>query len=73
MPADFRFPSPKTELWVPLHLDPRDTGNYWGDSYMAADRAAASGRDVGAGARGIENDAADGAGGVRLADAGQFV
>ncbi len=34
MPANFLFPSPKTELWVPLHLDPRDTGNYWGDSYM---------------------------------------
>jgi putative ABC transport system permease protein len=35
MPADFRFPSPKTELWVPLHLDPPNTGDYWGDSYMA--------------------------------------
>ena len=34
MPADFRFPSPKTELWVPLHMDPRATGIYWGDSYM---------------------------------------
>ena len=34
MPADFRFPSPKTELWVPLHLDPRNLGVYWGDSYM---------------------------------------
>jgi len=34
MPGDFRFPSPKTELWVPLHLDPRNTGDYWGDSYM---------------------------------------
>src|SRR5277367_2352964 len=34
MPADFRFPSPKTELWVPLHMDPRDIGIYWGDSYM---------------------------------------
>jgi putative ABC transport system permease protein len=34
MPADFRFPSPKTELWVPLHMDPRDIGTYWGDSYM---------------------------------------
>ena len=34
MPANFLFPSPKTELWVPLHLDPRDAGNYWGDSYM---------------------------------------
>jgi predicted permease len=34
MPSDFRFPSPKTELWVPLHLDPRQTGDYWGSSYM---------------------------------------
>jgi predicted permease len=34
MPADFRFPSPKTELWVPLNLDPRKTGDYWGSSYM---------------------------------------
>jgi putative ABC transport system permease protein len=34
MPGGFRFPSRKTELWVPLHLDPRDTGDYWGDSYM---------------------------------------
>ena len=34
MPAEFRYPSPKTELWAPLHLDPRKSGNYWGDSYM---------------------------------------
>jgi len=34
MPSDFRFPSPKTELLVPLHMDPRDIGTYWGDSYM---------------------------------------
>ena len=34
MPPDFRFPSPKTELWVPLNLDPRNIGVYWGDSYM---------------------------------------
>ena len=34
MSADFRFPSPKTELWVPLHMDPRNVGTYWGDSYM---------------------------------------
>lgn len=34
MPNDFHFPSPKTELWVPLHLDPRTTGDYWGSSYM---------------------------------------
>ncbi|MGA7855944.1 MAG: ABC transporter permease, partial [Candidatus Acidiferrales bacterium] len=35
MPADFQFVSPKTELWVPLRLDPRNIGDYWGDSYMA--------------------------------------
>jgi putative ABC transport system permease protein len=34
MPAAFRFPSPKTELWVPLNMDPRNIGTYWGDSYM---------------------------------------
>ena len=34
MPADFRYPSSKTELWVPLRLDPRKTREYWGDSYM---------------------------------------
>ena len=34
MPAEFRYPSPKTELWVPLHLDPRKAGVYWGSSYM---------------------------------------
>jgi putative ABC transport system permease protein len=35
MSADFRFFSPKAELWVPLRLDPRNIGDYWGDSYMA--------------------------------------
>jgi len=34
MPASFRFPSPQTQLWVPLHLDPRVSGDYWGNSYM---------------------------------------
>jgi predicted permease len=34
MPASFRFPSPKTELWVPLDLDPRQIGDYLGSSYM---------------------------------------
>jgi putative ABC transport system permease protein len=34
MAADFRYPSPKTELWVPLDLDPRQVGDYWGSSYM---------------------------------------
>ena len=35
MSADFQFFSPKAELWVPLRLDPRNIGDYWGDSYMA--------------------------------------
>jgi predicted permease len=34
MPADFQFPSQKTQLWVPLHLDPRSVGNYWGGGFM---------------------------------------
>jgi predicted permease len=34
MPADFQFPSQKTLLWVPLHLDPRNVGTYWGGGFM---------------------------------------
>ncbi len=34
MPADFQFPSSKTQLWVPLHLDPRAVGAYWGTGFM---------------------------------------
>src|SRR5580704_15009260 len=34
MPADFRYPNPKTELWIPLDLDPRDQGEYFFSSYM---------------------------------------
>src|ERR1700733_9507723 len=34
MPADFQFPSPKTQLWLPTHLDPRNTGTYWGAGFM---------------------------------------
>ena len=34
MPGHFRFPSPETELWIPLNFDPRDKGDYWGSSYM---------------------------------------
>ena len=29
MPADFRFPSPKTQIWIPLHNDPRNVYEYW--------------------------------------------
>ena len=34
MPASFRFPSPRTEVWVPLHNDPRNTVLYWADDFM---------------------------------------
>jgi len=34
MPADFRFPSPQTQVWVPLNIDPRDTINYWAGDFM---------------------------------------
>jgi MacB-like periplasmic core domain len=35
LPASFDFPSPKTQLWIPLRMDPRAIGDYWGSSYMA--------------------------------------
>lgn len=34
MPAGFSFGSPKTEFWIPLHLDPRVVGAYWGGGFM---------------------------------------
>lgn len=34
MPADFRFPSPKTEVWIPLHNDPSDAVSYWAGDFM---------------------------------------
>ena len=34
MPADFRFPSPKTLLWIPLHNDPRDQTASWAGDFM---------------------------------------
>jgi predicted permease len=34
MPADFRFPSPKTQIWLPLHNDPRNSVSYWASDYM---------------------------------------
>ena len=36
MPADFRFPSPKTQIWIPLHNDPRSQVDYWAGDYMPA-------------------------------------
>ncbi len=34
MPADFRFPLGKTELWLPLHNDPRNRSAYWAGDFM---------------------------------------
>ena len=34
MPADFHFPSVKTQLWVPLHNDPRNPSTYWAGDFM---------------------------------------
>jgi predicted permease len=34
MPPGFRFPSSKTDVWLPLHLDSRDTENYWAGDFM---------------------------------------
>jgi len=34
MPAGFRFPSSKTQVWIPLHNDPSDTIAYWAGDFM---------------------------------------
>jgi putative ABC transport system permease protein len=34
MPAAFRFPSPATDLWVPLRNDPRALVGYWAGDFM---------------------------------------
>jgi len=34
MPADFRFPSTKTQIWIPLHNDPRSVSDYWAGDFM---------------------------------------
>lgn len=34
MPSDFRFPSAKTQVWIPLHNDPRDAVAYWAGDFM---------------------------------------
>jgi predicted permease len=36
MPSDFRFPSTKTQAWIPLHNDPRNAILYWADDFMPA-------------------------------------
>jgi predicted permease len=34
MPSDFRFPSAKTQLWVPLHNQPQNPATYWAGDFM---------------------------------------
>ena len=34
MPADFRFPSAATDVWIPLGIDPRNVTDYWAQDYM---------------------------------------
>ncbi len=34
MPTDFRFPSTKTQIWIPLHNDPRSIVDYWASDFM---------------------------------------
>jgi putative ABC transport system permease protein len=31
---DFRFPTSKTQLWLPFHNDPRDISTYWSAGFM---------------------------------------
>ena len=69
MPADFRFPSPKTELWVPLNLDPRKTGDYWGSSYMPITARLRPGATLGAGQGRSGGASTEDSGGLRVADA----
>jgi len=34
MPADFHFPSAKTQVWIPLHNDPGNVPTYWAGDFM---------------------------------------
>jgi predicted permease len=34
MPAEFRFPSAKTQVWIPLHNDPRNAVSFWAGDFM---------------------------------------
>jgi predicted permease len=34
MSAEFRFPSIKTQVWIPLHNDPRNTVSFWAGDFM---------------------------------------
>jgi predicted permease len=34
MPSNFGFPSPQTDVWIPLDIDPRNTVSYWAGDFM---------------------------------------
>jgi len=34
MPASFHFPSARTDVWMPLNIDPRNEAHYWADAFM---------------------------------------
>ena len=36
MPSGFRYPSPEVSLWIPMRLDPRIAGEYWGAGGVTA-------------------------------------
>jgi predicted permease len=36
MPAEFRFPSTKTQVWIPLQNDPRNAVSFWAGDFMPA-------------------------------------
>lgn len=34
MPPGFEFPSPQTQLWVPLHMDPSNSFEFWNTAFI---------------------------------------
>ena len=36
MPPGFAFPTPATDIWIPIVIDPRDVGNLWGSGNLLA-------------------------------------
>jgi predicted permease len=34
MPRDFHFPSPQSDVWIPLDMDSRNTSAYWAGDFM---------------------------------------
>ena len=34
MPPDFGFPSPRVQFWMPLHLDPGNSFDFWNTGFM---------------------------------------